>query len=183
MRTMRGPVAIALLAALALLCCGPVEAAPSLEAGIKATFLYKFVPFVQWPQGAFATATSPVNICTIGNDPVTNLIDDAVANQRVEQRPIAVRHLTTVGRDDGCHILYVTGPAGAAADGALLAVRGLPVLTVTDAEVLPNTPAVVSFVLQANRVSFDIDEAAAARNELVINSKLLSLARRVRPRP
>ena len=179
---MRGPVAIALLAALALLRCGPVEAAPSLEAGIKATFLYKFVPFVQWPQGAFATATSPVNICTIGNDPVTNLVDEAVANQRIEQRPIAVRHLTTVGRDDGCHILYVTG-SSTAAEEALLAVRGLPVLTVTDAEASPNTPAVVSFVLQANRVSFDIDEAAAAQNALTINSKLLSLARRVRPRP
>ena len=181
---MRAPLAIALLTALALLSCGrPVEAAPSLEAGIKATFLYKFVPFVQWPAGAFDTAASPVNICVFGNDGVADVIDDAAANQRVEQRPIVVRHLAAVNRNSGCHILYVTGPNGTAAEEAFAAVRGMPVLTVTDSTMLRNAPAIVSFVLQANRVGFDIDEAAAVQNALTINSKLLSLARRVRPRP
>jgi len=179
---MRSSLATTLLATLIFLLCGVVQAAPSLEPSIKATFLYKFVPFLEWPMGSFDTPASPVNICVFGSDQVTGLIDDAAANQRVEQRPIIVRHLTAVSRNDGCHVLYVAGPNAAAAEEALPAMRGAPVLTVTDSVELPNAPAIIHFVLQANRVSFDIDEAAAAQNTLIVSSKLLSLARMVRPR-
>jgi hypothetical protein len=182
MRAMRYSVATTLLTALVLLLCTLAQAAPSLEPGIKATFLYKFVPFVEWPTGVFDTPASPVNICVFGTDQVTGVIDDAAANQRVEQRPIIVRHLTAVTRNNGCHVVYVAGPDTAAAEEALSTLRGAPVLTVTDSVELPNAPTIVRFVLQANRVSFDIDEGAAAQNALTVSSKLLSLARMVRPR-
>src|SRR5215469_11328397 len=80
---------------------------PSLEYAVKATFLYKFIPFVQWPAGAFEAADSPVIICVFGNDAVSTLIDDAVSNQHAEQRGLSVRHLDAPRRDTGCHILYV----------------------------------------------------------------------------
>jgi hypothetical protein len=180
---MRCSLATTLLAPLAFLFWSVAQAAPSLEPGIKATFLYKFIPFVEWPASVFDTATSPVNICVLGSDQVTQVIDDAAANQRVEQRPIVVRHLTAVTRNDGCHVLYVAGPNAAAAEEALATLRGAPVLTVADSAELPDAPAIIRFVLQVNRVSFDIDEAAAAQNALTVSSKLLSLAHRVRPRP
>jgi len=183
MRALRPSVATTLLATLVFLLCDLAQGAPSLEPSIKATFLYKFVPFVEWPADAFDTPTAPVNICVFGNDRVASVVDDAAANQRVEQRPIMVRHLNAVTRDSGCHVLYVTGPNGLAAEEALSTIRGEPVLTVTDSVELPNAPAIIRFVLQANRVSFDIDEAAAAQNALTVSSKLLSLAHRVRPRP
>lgn len=180
---MRCTVANVLLAGLVFISCNLAQAAPSLEAEIKATFLYKFVPFIDWPAGAFDTATSPVNVCVFGSDAVTDVIGEAAANQRVEQRPINVRHLTTVTPNNGCHVLYVAGSDVAAADEALASVRGTPILTVTDSLDLPNASPIIRFVLQANRVSFDIDQAAAAQNTLTVSSKLLSLARRVRPRP
>jgi hypothetical protein len=156
--------------------------APSLESAVKATFLYKFIPFVQWPAGAFQAADSPVTICVFGNDPVSALIDDAIANQRAEQRPLIVRHVDAVRRD-GCHILYVAAGNPQAAEQALASVRGAPVLTVTDAARAPAATGIVNFELLGNRVGFDIDGAAAAQNGLAISSKLLSLARQVRTRP
>ena len=35
----------------------------SLEYAVKANFLYKFGPFVDWPATAFATPSSPFTIC------------------------------------------------------------------------------------------------------------------------
>src|SRR5579871_2481200 len=138
MRAMRSSVATIMLAGLVSISCNLARAAPSLESGIKAAFLYKFVPFIEWPAGAFDTATSPVNICVFGSDAVTDVIGDVVASQRVDQRPVNVRHLTTVTRNNGCHVLYVAGPDGAAAEEALSSVQGTPILTVTDALELPN---------------------------------------------
>jgi len=59
----------------------------------------------------------------------------------------------------------------------------MPVLTVSDGANTGAGTSIVSFVVQDNRVRFDIDDAAAAANGLAISSKLLSLARAVRPRP
>jgi len=178
---------IAFAVSLAWLGLAPQPAAsapaPSLEYAVKATFLYKFIPFVQWPAGAFQTADSPVTICVFGNDPVSALIDDAVLNQRAERRPLTVRHLDAVRRDAGCHILYVAVGNPQAAEQAMASVRGAAVLTVTDAARAPAATGIINFELLGNRVGFDIDGSAAAQNGLTISSKLLSLARQVRTGP
>jgi hypothetical protein len=161
----------------------PVAAAPaeSLEYAVKATFLYKFAGFVEWPAAAFESASSPVTLCVIGNDPVASVVDNAAAGQQIGERRLAVRHLQAPTGVSGCHILYIAN--NVSGTDAQNAVRGMPVLTVTDGASIAGAPGIVSFVVQDNRVRFDIDDAAAAQNGLTISSKLLSLARVVRPRP
>lgn len=180
----RGRIFLAVcVAALALASADAATAAPgdSLEYAVKATFLYKFAGFVDWPLAAFESPSSPINVCVMGNDPVTTIIDQAAAGQQIGERPIAVRHLQTVGPESACHILYIAANIQAA--DAENAVRGSPVLTVTDAARLAGGQSIVTFVVEDNRVRFDIDDATAAASGLAISSKLLSLARTVRPRP
>lgn len=171
---------LAVVASLCVACTAPLSRGqqPGVEYAVKATYLYKFAPFVEWPVGVFAAPTDPFVICIAGNDPVSVLVDEAARGQRVGAHPIEVVHLPAA-RDVACHVLYVAqrGPAGLA---ALHAVRGKPVLTVTDdAE---DAHGIINFVLQDNRVRFEIDQNAAAENNLVISSKLLNLAVRVRPK-
>jgi hypothetical protein len=150
----------------------------SLELAIKATFLYKFAPFVEWPAAAFETPASAVNICLVGSDPFGATIDQALAGQRVAGRPFALHRLAAPA--PRCHIAYIAGDVTFVAR-ALDTVRGAPVLTVTDS--VGNAPkGIINFVIVGNHVRFDIDEQAAARNGLTVSSKLLSLARSVRPR-
>ena len=172
-----------IVAVLALVPRGTYAApALSLEYAIKATYLYKFAPFVEWPQSAFETPASQISVCIVGNDPVAQALGPTPADQTVGERPYQVRRLERVERDSGCHILYVAASNAQSASDAMDAVRGTPVLTVTDSA---RTPAqgIVSFVVQDNRVRFDIDDAAAAENGIIISSRLLSLARSVRRRP
>ena len=155
--------------------------AGSLEYPVKATYLYKFAPFVIWPEAAFSGATSPFVICILGDDPFGPVLDQAVSSQRVGQRPLVVRRLDHVDRGMGCQILYLGGARGQSAGDAIAAVRGTPVLTVTDAA-RAEPQGVIHFVVRDNRVRFQIDDQAAAQNGLAISSKLLSLAVSVRPR-
>ena len=156
--------------------------APAVEYAVKATYLYKFAPFVDWPAGTFASPADPLVICIAGSDAVAALVDEAVKGQTIAAHPIDVVHLPAAPRDPRCHILYVA-LHGAAAARMLDSVRGTPVLTVTDAALDPAIHGIVNFVVQENRVRFEIDLHAAAQNHLVISSKLLNLATRVSPKP
>ena len=155
---------------------------PSVEYAVKATYLYKFAPFVEWPAGTFRSSADPLVLCVAGSDPVTDLVGDAVKGQVVGGRAIDVVRLSPAVHDPRCHILYMA-LKGAAASAVLERMRGTPVLTVTDAASDARATGIVNFVVQDNRVRFEIDQRAAAENHLVVSSKLLNLASRVSPRP
>lgn len=166
----------ALLAAVAAFALhAPAQAqGASMEYAVKAAYLYKFAPFVEWPPVAFASAASPFQLCILGQDPFGASLDQAVSGQRVGGHPVAVRRLDRVDVGSGCHLLYLGASRKQTADEALRAVRGSPILTVADGG--RDAGAIIRFVVKDNRVRFEIDTVAAAANHVTISSKLLSLA-------
>ena len=163
---------IALLALLAAVPGGSRAAEPPIEYAVKASYLYKFAPFVQWPAAAFAGPSAPLIICIAGQDPFGHMLDDAVRGQRVNGHPFEVRHVDSVRPSMPCHILY----AGGGAAEALQAVASAPVLTVTDGG---QGGGIIQFVTVQGHVRFAINQAAAAGNGIEISSKLLGLAVKV----
>lgn len=196
-RILRHQVGILLQAVLLLAAFAPpAEAATPvepLEQAVKATYLYKFTPFVEWPPRVHLSPTSPYTLCVVdgtggdGGDggeraAVGDLLDRAVAGQTLGDRGFAVRRLARMEADAHCHLLYL-GPADPeAAAAALDLVRGKPVLTVTDAARDPQAKGIVNFVIREGRVRFEIDNRAAAESGLAVSSKLLNLAVAVRGR-
>lgn len=170
---------------LAVAAAGPRPAqaeANALELAVKATYLYKLAPFVMWPPTAYADAASPLVVCVQGDDAFGALVERAVSGQKVEGHPVEVRRIGRLEPDAGCHIAYVAGSAAQTQAAALLAVRGAPVLTVTDEARGEAPKGVVHFRLDQGKVRFDIDKVAADNARLVVSSKLLSLAVHVRTR-
>jgi hypothetical protein len=151
---------------------------PSLEYAVKAAYLTKFIPFIQWPDTAFASPAAPVTICVLGDDPFGPSLDMAAKGAEPAGRPIMVRRLSKPD-PAGCQLLFVGGDA-AVVGGALEAMKGRAVVTVTDTNAAPR--GVISFVVVGNRVRFDIDDALAAQGGISISSKLLGLARTVKQR-
>lgn len=160
---------------------GPVRGETSLEYAVKAAYLPKFLPFITWPEGTFESPGAPVNICVLGPDPFGGKLDREVGGLRAGERSVAVRHLPEPDGGVSCQLLFL-GPGidPAVIDGTLDAMKGQPVVTVTDSGM--KVHGVISFVIEANHVRFDIDDAAAAEDGLTISSKLLSLAHAVRLR-
>lgn len=170
--------------ALCLAMAWPAWAQPGaggVEYAVKAAYLYKLAPFVEWPSAVFATPSSPLVLCVAGDDPFGETLDEAVQGQRIGPRPLVVRRMPTVEPGAACHILYAAGSKTQSAEAAVREVEGAPVLTVTD-QSRGGAGGVVQFVVRDGRVRFDIDLGAAARNRMSISSKLLSLALSVRPK-
>ena len=161
----------------ALAMAGAAAAAePASEYAVKAAYLSKLGLFVEWPKSVFASPTSPVVVCVAGDNPFGDALDKVMEGQHIADHPIAVRYLRTVTRDAGCDILYVGSPDAKFVETALGAVSGTGVLTITDASRLAHGGGIVEFVVQDNRVRFNIDEQAASQNGITISAHLLSLA-------
>ena len=163
---------IALLASLTAAGSDAARSAQPIEYAVKASYLYKFAPFVQWPSTAFETPTAPLSICIAGSDPFGPALSEAVRGQRVSGHPIVVRHVETVRPGLACQILFVSGEG---AGETLQAVAHEPVLTVTD-HVRSGAGGMIQFVMMAGRVRFSIDQVAAQGSGIAISSKLLGLA-------
>jgi hypothetical protein len=160
-------------------CANAARAADaSLEYPIKATFLQKFGDFVTWPPVAFEAATG-FSVCVLGEDPFGAVLDRALVGHALDGRAMTVRRIAGSGESAGCQILYIGRINGV--EAVLAALRGLPLLTVTD-EQNGQAKGIIHFMLRDNRVRFAIDDQAAAVNGLGISSKLLSIAVSVNPR-
>ena len=150
----------------------------TLENDIKAAFLYNFTKFIEWPGPASRTA-EPFRLCVLADAGFTTAVDRIIAGESVEGRPLA--RMEPQSPDDArqCAILYVG--RGHTERGAPLvtAVRELPVLTVGDSPRFVEQGGTIEFVLENNRVRFDVSPGAAQRSGLLVSSKLLRVARQV----
>ena len=176
-----GAAALCLLALASPAISARAETAQS-EYAVKAAFLYKLAAFVEWPPSA-ADGTEPsLKLCVLGTNPFGDTLEQMTAGQRIGGLPIAVRRVDTVERAAGCQVVYIASANAPSVSRTLQAVRGKPVLTVTDASLEDSARGIVHFVLKDSRVRFEIDPEAAARNGVVLSSKLISLAMPSRPR-
>ena len=148
----------------------------SLEYAVKATYLYKLAPFVNWPPDTFASPDAPFGICLIGPDPFHDFLEKAVAGRTLGSHPFVVHELGAATPADGCQIVFIRDGRPAVVREALRRFEGAPVLTVTDSDAPDDAGSIVQFVMDNGRVRFDVDTKAAIRNHLTISSKLLTLA-------
>jgi hypothetical protein len=168
------------LAWLLLAACRPASSQEaSLEYAVKATYLYKFAPFVDWPSAAAEFPGGRFPICVAGDNPVDALLDRAVHGQDIAGHKIVVHSYAGAASNPDCAVLYVTGGDPRAVADVLAAVHGKPVLTVTDGATDTPVRGIINFVISDGHVRFEIDNSAAAASGLTISSKLLSLAVRV----
>jgi hypothetical protein len=163
------------IAVLMLLAPPSLADESELTFAIKATYVYKFAPFVTWP--ATQPRKNTFDLCIAGDDGVTKALPAVTAGQQIDGRPIAVRRVAGTDSPESCQIFYISNDAAASA--WLDAVRGKPILTVTDAA-MPNH-GIIGFTVIDHHVRFDIDNSMAAGAGLTISSKLLSLANAVTP--
>jgi hypothetical protein len=155
----------------------PALAAPlSLETAVKAAFLYKFAAFVQWPPDSMGAPGDPARLCIAGADPFGPALDQLVRGQQIEGHPITVVRIDAPQPNVDCAILFAAGSPRQPISEELNAVRGRPVLTVTDGASGAADQGEINFVMQEGRVRFQINGAAASQSGLAISSKLLNLA-------
>jgi hypothetical protein len=171
---------VGLLLGAGLLGGRPALAAPTVQQ-VEAVFLFYFSQFTAWPPRAFAGEASPIVIGVLGDDPFGGALDQAVAGERVNGRPIVVRRLKSVADASVCHILYISSSEAAQLPQILSALKGRNVLTVSDLDHFVRSGGMIRFVLVDEHVRLLINARAAQAAGLTLSSKLLRAAVRAAP--
>jgi len=166
-----------LVAAALAVAAIPSQAQDTLEASVKAAYLYKFLAYVDWPPSTFPGGDAPHVIGVMGADAVHAELRQLVASRPAQGRPLVVRRLAAGDPLEGLHVLYVGRGARAAQVAPTLA--GRPVLMVTDAPGGLADGGALNFLIVEGRVRFEAAPAAAERGGLKLSARLLAVAERV----
>lgn len=153
--------------------------ASSLEAELKATFLYQFTRYAEWPARSFgAGQQSPFKVCVLAGSAFTESVDRVLRGEMAAGRPMIRAVPETPSAARSCHILYIQQNEGELTR-YLSAVRDTPVLTVSDSPDFLSSGGHIALVRDNNRIRFDINLAAARQSGLTLRSQLLRVARKV----
>ena len=169
-------VALLIFGHLAIAPMGRAQDAHS-EYQVKAAYLFNFLKFVEWPEGAFPDPLAPIVIGIVGDDPFGDALPQVVVGKTVQGRDLVIRKYR-VGEDlRASLILFISASEKKRLPQLLAGLHGSNVLTVADFEGFLEEGGMIQLFSENNRVRFAINVDAAVRAKLKLNSKLLSLAR------
>jgi hypothetical protein len=160
-----------------LLAAAPARPAPVDEYAVKAAFLYNFAKFVEWPGGVFATHPETHRFCIYGVDLFGPALLQKLEKKVVQGRRVVILHPALPQELAACQIVFLSRGDDARLPEVLRAVGRLPVLLVGEIEGFAERGGMINFVVEEDRVHFEINRRAAAATGLQVSSKLLDLAK------
>jgi hypothetical protein len=151
---------------------------PTLDEA-KAANLHRFAGFVEWPLTKFASPDAPIVVGTVGSPGVHKELAQIVAGRLVQNRAMQVVELDEPRQSASVHILMIGRGAWKRAGEWIAAVKGQPVLVITDMPQGLERGATLCFIESEGRLRFEASVAAAEAAGLKLSSRLLPLAERV----
>lgn len=164
-----------------LLACAASAGAPDdamPEHQVKAAFVYNFAKFVEWPP---ADPKEPFAFCLLGKDPFRGTLDEMVKGKLLNGRPAHMVHVGSASQARTCPILFIGQMPSPAVVEVLRALGDSPVLTVSENPGFLDAGGAIQLLVDDKRVRFEVNSEPARRARLQISSRLMKLARSVRP--
>ncbi|MGA8540390.1 MAG: YfiR family protein [Terriglobales bacterium] len=148
---------------------------------MKAAYLYNFAKFVEWPAGVFRNPDDPAVICVIGDEHTSDVLELAVSGKKINGRPVEARrpHASTEFRS--CHVLFIGFPDRERIAQTLNELRGSSVLTVGQSGQFIALGGMINLALNNTTIELEIAPEASNAAGLKISSRLLVVARTVKP--
>lgn len=155
----------------------------SKEYQVKAAFLYNFTKFIEWPPQSFSRTTDPIVIGVLGHAALGTELQRIVQGRRVNGRGIVVKQMEAVDDARSIHLLFVSASEDARLAGLASAIARSPVLSVGESPSFATSGGAIIFVLDDDKVRFEINIASIERAGLHVSAQLQKLATAVRRAP
>ena len=153
------------------------------ESQVKAAFLFHFAQLVDWPADPNSDGNRSLIICVFDDDPQRHELQSTLEGKLIGERVLHIRLLSDPQAIPGCNILFLSRDEGPRQSAILRDLRDRPILTVGESDSFLSDGGMIRFHLEADRIRFDINLAAADSAHLKISSRLLLLATSVTGRP
>lgn len=145
------------------------------EYQVKAAFILNFAKFVEWPSDAFDDRGALV-VGVIGDDPFGGALDQLSGNTASGRR-LEIKRFRWGDNLRACQILFISNSEGRHLGKIMESIKGTSILTIGEMPQFNQSAGMIRFVIQNNKVRFEINAAAAGQARLRISSKLLALSK------
>lgn len=147
------------------------------EQALKAAFLYNFTKFVEWPPERFPDPQSPIVIALFKEGPVKAELERITQGRKVGGRPIAVKLVQSAAQAASAHVLFIgNDEEGLLSKDQIENLHRGGVLTVGASQDFAALGWLITFVLEGDKMRFQINLYAAEHANLKISAQLLKLA-------
>ena len=188
---------VLILSGIALSPCA--YGAASKERQVKAAFIYNFIKFIDWPVGSEFDESDSITIGVVGGGDFIKAFDP-IKSKSVKGRGIVIKQFNDLDElnelrkknDPGwkekisdlkrCQVLFICSCKDEKTDipvELLKAMKASGVLVVGETQGFLENGGVINFIMESNKVRFEINVEAADSSGFKIRSQLLKLAKRV----
>jgi hypothetical protein len=152
------------------------------EYQVEAAYLYNFGRFVEWPAKG-TNAPGFFTICVLGEDPFGHALDAILAGETIGNQRVVARRISSPQTLGDCQILFISSSEAKRLNKIIEALDRSAILTVSDIPQFSQRQGMIQFVLEENRIRFEVNLTATQRAGLTLSSELLKVATAVRKSP
>jgi hypothetical protein len=139
----------------------------------QSMFVYNFTRFIEWPESA---KSGSFVITIIGNSDIADELDRFCAGKKVGLQNIVIKKVKEVEEISTSQILFISYNRSSKIAEIISKISGTSTLLIGEKSGLCASGVAVNFILDGDKLKFELKVANATKNGLKVNSKLESMA-------
>lgn len=157
------------------------QSTPSLEYQVKASFIFNFLKFIEWPPDKFHVAGRELQICALGEERFGKALS-VLVNEEINNAKIRIARFETADNMtfENCTVVFINRSLEGSIPIILNRIGNKSILTIGESDNFLEHGGIINFIIEDKKIRFEINNEAATRAGLVISSKLLRLASNVK---
>ncbi len=168
-------MAVAIACALLASILDGQQSKPS-EYQVKAVYLYNFGRFVDWSATLPPAGGDSFAVCVIGQDPFGRTLDSTLAGELIDQRRVVAKRISRPQDAASCQVLFISSSEDGRLKEILPLLDKMKVLTVSDMPRFSERGGMIQFVLEKDKIRFEVNLTNTEHAGLNLSSELLKVA-------
>jgi hypothetical protein len=148
------------------------------EYALKASYLTLFTHYTSWPLGSLRKSNTPIFICVLGSNPFGQLLEQSIVARKGGDL-LEVRYIKSHKEVDQCQVIFISKKERNNEAKWIAALKDRAILTVGESGQAISHGFAVAFIIEENRIKFEVNLDVVATANLKINSAMLSYASKV----
>ncbi len=157
----------------------PPARAQYSESQVKSAFILQFAQLSKWPPKAFSDADVPFIIGVFGDDSLGSALDKACQGQTISGHKISIKRSHRIEDMKATHLVFVSKSEAARLGEVLSSLQGANILTVGETERFARQGGAIGFVMEGEKVRYEVNASAARRGGIEITPFVMKRAKPV----
>lgn len=149
------------------------------EHQLKAAFIYNFAKFIDWPESSLGAAGAPFTIGIYRAEAYRHDLEATLGGKSISGHPITIQSIYSDDSLGNCRMAVIGDATAERIAHMARLCHGTGTILIGDTDQFAKDGGMIGFLIESNRIRFDVNLATARESGVSISSKLLSLARAV----